>query len=70
MIIITSWLLNLSQIPSDPITRILSLELRLGKYEISGFAVTPTLVAAMSPIERVMARPGTYLFLSQTRLGP
>lgn len=65
-----SWLENRSQRPSDPITKILSLGLKFGKYVISGLAVTPTLVAAMSPIDRVIARPGTCLFFSQTRFGP
>jgi len=48
----------------------LSLGDKLGKIFISGSAVTPTDVADMSPIERVIANPGTYLCLSQTRLGP
>lgn len=48
----------------------LSLGDRLGKIFISGSAVTPTDDADMSPIDRVIASPGTYLFFSQTRLGP
>ena len=51
-------------------TRILSFADRFGKTRISGLAVTPTLVAAMSPIDLVIASPGTYLFFSQTRFGP
>jgi hypothetical protein len=37
---------------------------------ISGSLVTPTLAAAKSPIDLVIAKPGTCLFLSHTRFGP
>jgi len=70
MIDIISKFESLSHRPSEAITRNLSLDVRLGKYVISGLAITPTVVAAMSPIDRVMANPGTCLFFSQTRLGP
>ena len=70
MINMISWLVKRSQRPSEAMTRILSFAVRFGKTKISGLAVTPTLVAAMSPIDLVIASPGTYLFLSQTRFGP
>ena len=46
--------------PSLAITKNLSEGLRFGKTLISGSAVTPTDVAAMSPIDLVIASPGAY----------
>jgi hypothetical protein len=56
--------------PSLATTKNLSFYDKLVNVLISGSAVTPTEAAAISPIDLVIAKPGTYLFFSQTLLGP
>lgn len=63
-------LVSLSHNPSEAITIALSkVDKQLNTY-ISGSLVTPTLAATKSPIDLVIASPGTYLFFNQTLLGP
>ena len=70
VILVISVFESLSHKPSDAITIALSKVVRQLNTYISGSLVTPTLPATKSPIDRVIAKPGTYLFLSQTLLGP
>jgi hypothetical protein len=70
VILVISVFESRSQRPSDAITIALSNFVRQLNTYISGSLVTPTLPATKSPILLVIANPGTYLFLSQTLLGP
>lgn len=65
----TSWFYKYSQIPSEATTRNLSYWL-ISNSNISGYAEVPAFRPALSPKERVIAKPGIGSYFIQTLKGP